>query len=175
MDGPEDQDESRWIVVDGRRWRATDPSIPPALRQELVDELMAARRAVGVATRTGDTQAERAARHRVQTAKVALGERGAPWWEEPSEADRRVRAAAAIEALARRRAPDRTTCPSDAARVVGGDRWRRQMDLVREVAADLAEQGAVEVLQRGQVLGPPPWRGPIRIRSRAADPPADGA
>lgn len=31
-------------MVDGRRWRATDPSIPEPLRQELVNELMAARR-----------------------------------------------------------------------------------------------------------------------------------
>lgn len=37
----------RWIVIDGRRWRATDPSIPEPLRQELVNNLMAARRGSG--------------------------------------------------------------------------------------------------------------------------------
>jgi hypothetical protein len=41
---------------------------------------MAARRAVGTARRAADAAAERAARAGVQAAKVALGERGAPWW-----------------------------------------------------------------------------------------------
>lgn len=51
---------------------------------------MAARRAVGVALRADDTRAERAARNRVQRAKVALGERGTPWWEQSPE-ERRTR------------------------------------------------------------------------------------
>ena len=69
------------MIIDGRRWRATDPSIPEERRQELVNELMAARRAVGAAKRAGDESAERAARDRVHAAKVALGERGPKWWE----------------------------------------------------------------------------------------------
>jgi hypothetical protein len=36
----------RYLVVSGRRWRVTDPAIPEALRKELVDELMTARRLV---------------------------------------------------------------------------------------------------------------------------------
>ena len=71
------------VIIDGRRWRATDPSLPEARRQELVDELMSARRAVGAAKRTGDPMAERAARDRVHAAKVGLGERGPKWWERP--------------------------------------------------------------------------------------------
>src|SRR5690606_25297412 len=73
----EHTDDGRYVVVDGRRWRATDPGIPEKVRQELVDELMSARRAV----RDG----EPGARGRVQDAKVALGERGPKWWEEPDE------------------------------------------------------------------------------------------
>ena len=93
--------DGRSIVVDGRRWRASDPSIPEALRTELVAELMAARR----------TQR----RARVQDAKVALGERrGEPWWE-PTAAGQRARLAAAVRTLLRHRDPDRTICPSDAA------------------------------------------------------------
>lgn len=41
---------------------------------------MAARRAVQAAKRQGDAGATAAARRRVHAAKVALGERGPPWW-----------------------------------------------------------------------------------------------
>ena len=80
----------RWIVLDGRRWRATDPSIPQSLRQELVNNLMAARRGVGSARRAGDDAAERLARAQVDDAKVALGERGEPCllYTSPSPRDR---------------------------------------------------------------------------------------
>jgi hypothetical protein len=78
---PERTPDGRYVIVDGRRWRASDPSLPEERRQELVDELMSARRAVGAAKRTGDAVAERAARDRVHAAKGALGERGPKWWE----------------------------------------------------------------------------------------------
>jgi hypothetical protein len=74
-------DAERWIVIDGRRWRRSDPSLPEARRKELVSELMSARSAVGWAKRRGDAAAERTARDRVHAAKVALGERGPKWWE----------------------------------------------------------------------------------------------
>lgn len=83
MPEPERTPDGRYIVVNGRRWRASDPGLPEHRRQELVNELMDARRAVGAARRAGDATAERAARDRVHAAKVALGERGTPWWEEP--------------------------------------------------------------------------------------------
>jgi hypothetical protein len=78
---PERTPDGRYIVVDGRRWRATDPSLPVGRRKELVRELMSARSAVGWAKRRNDPEAEKAARRRVQAAKVALGERGQKWWE----------------------------------------------------------------------------------------------
>ena len=78
---PEKTPDGRYVIIDGRRWRATDPSIPEERRRELVAELMDARRAVGTAKRDGDAGAEKAARARVHAAKVALGERGKPWWE----------------------------------------------------------------------------------------------
>jgi hypothetical protein len=78
---PERTPDGRYIVVDGRRWRATDPSLPEERRKELVRELMSARSAVGWAKRKRDPAGERAARDRVQAAKVALGERGPKWWE----------------------------------------------------------------------------------------------
>jgi hypothetical protein len=82
-DEPERTADGRYVVIGGRRWRASDPSLPPERRQDLVDELMTARRAVAAALRARDPAAERAARDRVHTAKVALGERGTPWWIEP--------------------------------------------------------------------------------------------
>jgi hypothetical protein len=85
MTDPERTPDGRYIVVDGRRWRASDPRLPEERRQELVNELMEARRAVGAAKRAGDAEAERAARARVHAAKVALGERGKPWWEPGGE------------------------------------------------------------------------------------------
>lgn len=76
---PERTPDGRHVIIDGRRWRATDPSIPEERRRELVSELMSARRAVGAAKRCGDEDAERAARARVHAAKVAFGERGPRW------------------------------------------------------------------------------------------------
>ncbi len=68
--------------MNGRLWRASDPNLQAEERQALVDALMAARRAVGDAKRTGDVTAEKAARARVHDAKVALGERGPVWWDD---------------------------------------------------------------------------------------------
>jgi len=167
--GPPTSDDGHWIVVDGRRWRATDPDIEPRFRVELVDELMSARRAVGAARRSTDDAAERAARARVQCAKVALGERGEPWWE-PTEQGRRDRIAAVTLALSRRRAPTGTICPSDVARTLGGTGWRRLLEPVREVVRDLARAGRVEVRQRGTALDPDqPWTGPIRVAASTSE------
>ena len=83
-------EDGRYVVIDGRRWRATDPELPEEVAAVLRSELMSARRAVGAALRTRDADAERAARARVQRAKTALGERGTPWWEQ-SLPERRAR------------------------------------------------------------------------------------
>ncbi len=90
--------DGRYVVVDGRRWRAADPMLPAPVADVLRHELMAARRAVGAARRAVDPVAERRARDRVQRAKVGLGERGTPWWEQSSE-ERRARWEAALETV----------------------------------------------------------------------------
>ena len=82
----EHTEDGRYVVVDGRRWRATDPAIPEDRQAELRRILMAWRREVK-RTRGGDGEAT--ARAGVQAAKVALGERGDPWWEQDDEARRR--------------------------------------------------------------------------------------
>ncbi|WP_433305546.1 hypothetical protein ACQP2F_18370 [Actinoplanes sp. CA-030573] len=77
-----------YVVIKGRRWRATDPAIPPEVAAGLRKALMAARRDVGAALRSGADPAP--ARARVHAAKVALGERGTPWWEQTlAERERR--------------------------------------------------------------------------------------
>ncbi|MFF7381678.1 hypothetical protein [Streptomyces griseoluteus] len=83
---PEKTPDGHFVVIGGRRWRATDPDIPEDVAARLRRHLMAGRRGVRDA---GDGAAERVARGRVHRAKVALGERGVPWWEEPAEARRR--------------------------------------------------------------------------------------
>jgi hypothetical protein len=72
--------DGRYFVVRGRLWRTSNPALAPAVRQELVDKLMKARRQVGVAKKAGDANAERSARAAVDEAKRALGERGPVWW-----------------------------------------------------------------------------------------------
>jgi hypothetical protein len=147
-----------------RDFRVSDPAIPEPLRVALVHELMNARRAVARAQRAGDDQGVRLARARVQDAKVALGERGPRYWEALDEAAFRTRAGAALKALARSRAPDKTICPSEAARAIGGDRWRTRMPTVQDVARELARQGELELRQKGRRVDPTQEiRGPIRV------------
>jgi len=74
--------DGRYFVVRGRLWRTSNPALDPATREGLVKELMAARRAVGAAKRSGDPAAEAAAHAAVDRAKIALGERGPVWWDD---------------------------------------------------------------------------------------------
>lgn len=69
------------VIIDGRKWRATNPNLSEEERKRLVSALMRARRDVGKALREGDKTGEEEARARVHKAKVALGERGPKWWE----------------------------------------------------------------------------------------------
>lgn len=72
--------DGRYIVVRGRLWRAANPHLSTEEKDRLVKALMAARRAVAAAGRSGDVAALRAAREQVDAAKRALGERGPVWW-----------------------------------------------------------------------------------------------
>ena len=72
--------DGRYFVVKGMLWRLSNPDLAPERRAALVKQLMAARREVGAARKTGDKQRERAARAAVDEAKHGLGERGPVWW-----------------------------------------------------------------------------------------------
>ena len=84
----EHTEDGHHVVIEGRRWRATDPAIPERDAAVLRRWLMAARRDVGTATRAGDGTEESAARARVHAAKTALGERGPEWWTQPDDVRR---------------------------------------------------------------------------------------
>ena len=74
--------DGRYIVVRGRLWRASNPNLPEDRRQALVTDLMDARRSVAEARRSSDASGESFAHTAVEAAKVALGERGTPWWDD---------------------------------------------------------------------------------------------
>lgn len=76
----------------------------------------------------------------------------------------------------------KTICPSEVARAlssdeleaVGAKQWRDIMPMIREIAWEMRDQGAIDILQRGQVLdhnvGIADVKGPIRLRrSRKED------
>lgn len=77
--------DGRYFVVNGKLWRCSNPVLDEAERQRLVNELMDARREVKGAKASEDASQLKQARARVHAAKVALGERGAPWWTDGSE------------------------------------------------------------------------------------------
>lgn len=156
--------KSAFLVVDGRRWRTSDPNIPQNLRQELVNELMSARRAV----RYGESRDEISrGRRRVDDAKVALGERGHAWWLLPKPVETNRRIEAAVRALLHSRQPRGTICPSDVARIVGGTTWRRFLPVVRERAVRMAERAELEIVRRGRVVRRNLTEGVLRYRRRA--------
>lgn len=84
-DDPEHPD--RFIVVNGRRWRRADPTLPDDVRAALLSHLGRGRSGVRSA---GDADAKAPHRRRVDLAKHGLGERGEPWWEQ-SAAQRQAR------------------------------------------------------------------------------------
>ncbi len=72
--------DGRYFVAKGRLWRCTDPRLSDSDRRAAVRALMQARRAVHQSR--DDAQAMALARAAVDTAKIALGERGPVWWDD---------------------------------------------------------------------------------------------
>lgn len=72
----------------------------------------------------------------------------------------------AIRQLLADRAHGATICPSEAARVVGGDDWRTLMEPARCAARRLVVSGEVDILQQGRVVDASTAKGPIRIGRR---------
>lgn len=69
-------------MVRGRLWRRSNPALAPDVREQLVKDLMHARREVDAARRAKDTKKEDEAHEAADRAKRALGERGPVWWDD---------------------------------------------------------------------------------------------
>jgi peptidoglycan/xylan/chitin deacetylase (PgdA/CDA1 family) len=59
-------------------WRCSNPALEADVREQLVAELMTARRELKAATGVGRTTLK----ERISEAKIALGERGPVWWSD---------------------------------------------------------------------------------------------
>jgi hypothetical protein len=68
------------------------------------------------------------------------------------------------------RGPNKTICPSEAAKIVGGDEARRDweglMEPARAAARRLAAAGKIVITQHNAVVDPSTAKGPIRLRLR---------
>lgn len=73
----------------------------------------------------------------------------------------------AIVELLAGRARGATICPSEAARRVDAEGWRRLIEPARRAARRLVAAGRLEIVQGGRAVDPSTARGPIRLRRRA--------
>jgi hypothetical protein len=73
--------DGRYLVIKGRLWRKSNPHLSSDMRESLVKQLMEARRALRGRRSEGE---RRAARDKVNDAKLGLGERGPVWWSDGS-------------------------------------------------------------------------------------------
>lgn len=76
---------------------------------------------------------------------------------------------AALEAeilrLTALRGPEKSICPSEVARALDPEGWRRHLHAVRAAAAALAAAGRVEILRKGKPVPPEAMHGVIRLRA----------
>ncbi len=74
----------------------------------------------------------------------------------------------AILTLLAARGPEKSICPTDAARLLAGnppdDKWRASLSPIRLAARRLAVSGAIEILHKGKPIDPGNIRGVIRLR-----------
>jgi len=71
---------------------------------------------------------------------------------------------ASIVSVATDRGPDKSTCPSEIARMLFPEDWRAHMNDVVNVAIDLQHQGKVVITQKGVPVDLNQIKGPIRIK-----------
>jgi hypothetical protein len=75
---------------------------------------------------------------------------------------------AAILELLADRGPNKSICPSEAAKLVGGTAvrrdWESLMEPAREAARRLTKSGNIVMTQKGKPVDPAEVRGPIRLR-----------
>jgi len=69
-----------------------------------------------------------------------------------------------ILSIATQRGPEKSTCPSEIARLLFPADWRKQMQNVVDVAINLHNQGKVVITQKGIPIDVNHIKGPIRIK-----------
>ena len=70
----------------------------------------------------------------------------------------------AILSLLAERGPGKSICPSEAARAVDAQGWRRLLGQVRATAVGLARQGRIEITRHGKPADPDSFKGVYRLR-----------
>lgn len=70
----------------------------------------------------------------------------------------------AILSLLDERDANASICPSEAARRVEPEDWKPLMERARRAGRRLAAEGRVEFTQKGRVVDPSEFRGPVRLR-----------
>jgi len=69
-----------------------------------------------------------------------------------------------ILSVATQRGTDKSTCPSEIARMLFPNDWRKHMKDVVDVVIDLHNQGKVVITQKGIPINVNHIKGPIRIK-----------
>jgi hypothetical protein len=90
----------------------------------------------------------------------------APQEKPPPDDAMNDRLTQAILSMAGARGPDKTICPSDAARAVGGDHpdgWGPLMQPIRRIAVRLAREGRIVITRKGKAVDPDDFRGVYRL------------
>jgi hypothetical protein len=79
-------------------------------------------------------------------------------------------AEAAILTLLAARGPEKSICPTEAARALAGhptdDSWRPYLHQVRLAAARLQKTGKLDILRKGKPIPPEAAHGVIRLRAK---------
>ena len=75
----------------------------------------------------------------------------------------------AVFALLAERGPGKTICPSEAARAVDAQEWRRLLPQVRAVAVGLARAGRLVITRHGRRADPDAFKGVYRLRLPQAE------
>ena len=70
----------------------------------------------------------------------------------------------AILSLLAERGPGKSIDPSEAARAVDAEGWRRLLPQVRATAVGLARQGRLAILRHGKPVDPEGFKGVYRLR-----------
>lgn len=77
----------------------------------------------------------------------------------------------AILSLVEQRGPEKSICPSEAAREVFPEDFQNRMRHVRNAAIHLARQGKIVILRKGKPVDPENFKGVYRL-AKAPDAPA---